>query len=114
MAKLNGVDDQYGSDNLPQVVNDKVEYDWEDAWEWDTQTLSNNLWAIQRKEASDLMDEFADPVNLDIPDSYVDSDELISVFNWGETKQGYGYWEEIYHELVSGGYEIYPDGYEHE
>jgi len=118
MSKLNGVDDLYGSDNLPQVVTGQDiggynEFQWEDAWDWDTQELVNDLWAIKRKEASDYLDIIADPTCLEIPDSYVDSNDLLSVFLWEDTPQGYGFWEEIYHELVSESRAEYPEDFEH-
>jgi len=116
MAKLNGIDDDvYGSPNLPQVVNPvggSNLFEWEDAWDWGTQDLVNATWEIKRKEASDYLEEIADPVNLDIPDSYADSKDLLTVFLWEDSPQGYDYWEEIYHELVSHGHEEYPEGYD--
>lgn len=68
--------------------------------------LSTQLWIIGRKEAADYVDTAAK--NLD---SYCDHYSLLRIFDWHETAQGYGYWEEIFHELLSYMWEDINDPY---
>ena len=67
--------------------------------------LSTQLFIMQRKEAADYIDDEAPML-----DSFVDSNQLLEIMDWQETAQGYGFWEEIYHELMSYGWEdpIHP------
>lgn len=50
-------------------------------------------------------------------ESFAFSDDLLEVFDWSETPQGYGFWENVYWELVTAGMlemadELYSDDYD--
>ena len=60
------------------------------------ETLIDNLMSIKRVEAANYIKNFSWRL-----ESYVDSDSLKEIFEWSETAHGYGFWEEIFEELLS-------------
>ena len=76
-------------------------------WAWDAMDVADNLNQIGRKEAGSFLNDLCTCERY--LDSFVDADSLLECFDWSQSPQGHGFWEECFWELVGAGAETTPD-----